>query len=589
MMKSSIYKASLLTAVLAVIVSCSDSFLDKTPDERTEIDSEENVISLLVSAYPFVCPAWVCELSSDNLTDNQSPHLPTSPNDKQVSAHYNFSHYSLWDNELFRFDPAENATYADTDSPGMCWEYYYNSIATANAALEGIETVLANGGEMSDKLSAAKGEALLIRAYSHFMLVNIFSKAYKNAEDSKNDIGVPYVTEVETVVSKEYDRGNVADVYEKIGEDLEAGLELISDINFDTAPKYHFNTNAANAFAARYYLFTRQYEKVIEYADNVLGTDSSRVQAMVLDYSEFDDCSSMDDFGNVWQDPDQANNLMLTTTYSVLQRRMFGYRYSYSGTTAREALMIGTSNPLWSGYICPLQSLVNGSLFASSAKDYGFISSKIAEQFEYTDKIQGIGYAHIIYRAFTANLLLLERAEAKIMLGKYDEGAEDLRLYWNCALNSFSEDSYTAYVTGGYAKIMTNSVFTSYYNDSSNANCFDDWDFTQLMSSDFIVPAEAVPYMNCLNEFRRYETSYEGMRFFDIKRWGLDLSHTVGLAEEVITVGYDDDERAIEVPWETLSAGLESSRSTYYNEETDATLDGQSLRASTSSASEATK
>ena len=588
-MKSSIYKASLLTAVLAVIVSCSDSFLDKTPDERTEIDSEENVISLLVSAYPFVCPAWVCELSSDNLTDNQSPHLPTSPNDKQVSAHYNFSHYSLWDNELFRFDPAENATYADTDSPGMCWEYYYNSIATANAALEGVETVLANGGEMSDKLSAAKGEALLIRAYSHFMLVNIFSKAYKNAEDSKNDIGVPYVTEVETVVSKEYDRGNVADVYEKIGEDLEAGLELISDINFDTAPKYHFNTNAANAFAARYYLFTRQYEKVIEYADNVLGTDSSRVQAMVLDYSEFDDCSSMDDFGNVWQDPDQANNLMLTTTYSVLQRRMFGYRYSYSGTTAREALMIGTSNPLWSGYICPLQSLVNGSLFASSAKDYGFISSKIAEQFEYTDKIQGIGYAHIIYRAFTANLLLLERAEAKIMLGKYDEGAEDLRLYWNCALNSFSEDSYTAYVTGGYAKIMTNSVFTSYYNDSSNANCFDDWDFTQLMSSDFIVPAEAVPYMNCLNEFRRYETSYEGMRFFDIKRWGLDLSHTVGLAEEVITVGYDDDERAIEVPWETLSAGLESSRSTYYNEETDATLDGQSLRASTSSASEATK
>lgn len=589
MKKSYIYKASSLAVAFVMFVSCSDSFLDKTPDERTEINTEENVISLLVSAYPFVCPAWVCELSSDNLTDNQSPHLPTSPNDKQVSAHYNFSHYSLWDNELYRFDPAENATYADTDSPGMCWEYYYNSIATANAALEGIETVLANGGEMSEKLSAAKGEALLIRAYSHFMLVNIFSKAYKNAEDSKNDIGVPYVTEVETVVSKEYDRGNVADVYEKIGEDLEAGLELISDINFDTAPKYHFNTNAANAFAARYYLFTRQYEKVIEYADNVLGTDSSRVQSMVLDYSAFDDCSSLDDFGNVWQDPDQANNLMLTTTYSVLQRRLFGYRYSYSGTTAREALMIGTSNPLWSGYICPLQSLVNGSLFASSAKDYGFISSKIAEQFEYTDKIQGIGYAHIIYRAFTANSLLLERAEAKIMLGRYEEGAEDLRLYWNCALNSFSEDSYTAYVTGGYAKIMTNSVFTSYYNDSSNSNCFDDWNFTQQMSSDFIVPAEAVPYMNCLNEFRRYETAYEGMRFFDIKRWGLELSHTVGLAEEVITVGYDDDERAIEVPWETLSAGLESSRSTYSKESTDATLDGQSLRVNTSSATKATK
>ena len=580
MIKSLIYTSASIVFALVLLASCSDSFLDHTPDERTTIDTEENVIMLLVSAYPSCCPAWVCEMSADNLIDNQAPHLPTSPNDKQVEAHYNYSSYSLWDDELYRFEAAEDATFSDTDSPGDLWASYYYSIATANAALEGIEDIVEEEGEMSDELTAAKGEALLIRAYCHFMLVNIFSKAYKNEEDSKNDIGVPYVTEVETTVQVDYDRGNVADVYTQIEADLEEGLELISDINFDTAPKYHFNENAAKAFAARFYLFKRDWDKVISYADDVLGTDSARVQSMVLDYSGFDECSDMEDYGNIWQDPDQNNNLMITATYSVLYRRMFGYRYSYAGPGARESLMIQTSNPLWSGYICPIQSVVNGALFSSSSSDYGFIHSKIYEQFEYTDKIQGIGYAHIIYRAFTANELLLERAEAKIMNGDYDGGAEDLRLYWNCALNSFSEDNYTTYVEGGYAEIMDNSVFDDYYSDSDNPNCFDSWDFTQQMSSDYIVPSAAVKYMNCLNEFRRYENSYEGMRFFDLKRWGMPITHTIGLAEEEITIEYDDDERAIEVPWETLSAGLESSRSTDTYETSDASLDASSLRVS---------
>ena len=60
----------------------------------------------------------------------------------------------------------------------------------------------------------------------------------------------------------------------------------------------------------------------------------------------------------------------------------------------------------------------------------------------------------------------------------------------------------------------------------------------------------------------------------------MPITHTVGLAEEEITIEYDDDERAIEVPWETLSAGLESSRSTDTYETSDAELDASSLRVS---------
>lgn len=567
-MKSYKYKVLAFGAALAALASCSDSFLDKVPDERTEIDTEDKVIQLLVSAYPESNPSWVGEISSDNLIDNQAPHLPSNPNDKQVVAHYNYSSYAKWDDELYSFDATENATYSAQDSPGSLWNQYYASVATVNQALAGIERVCPDGN-MSAKLKAAKAEALLIRAYDHFQLVNIFSKAYKDDEASKNDIGVPYVTEIEDVVSKKYDRGNVADVYAKIEKDLEEGLSMVSDINYTTAPKYHFNTNAAHAFAARFYLFKRDYEKVIEHANEVLGTDSASFQRMVIDLSAFAGCSSLTDYANAWHDPSMAGNLMLIDTYSLLQRRLFGYRYSYAGPAAGDALMIGRKHSsLWSGYICPPLLLVNGSLFSSSSSDYGFFSSKVGEHFQYSDKVSGIGYPHGIYRAFTSNQLILERAEAETMLGKYEDAANDLRWYWNCQLNSMDPDDYKQYVTGRYISMMTNKEFTGsgYYavnpnpNVSPNTNCFKSWDFTQQMSSKFVVPAEAVPYMNCINDMRRLETSFEGGRFYDLKRWGIEYTHTVGLSMNVKKSGYNDAIRAIEVPWETISAGMESSR-----------------------------
>ncbi|WP_418855333.1 RagB/SusD family nutrient uptake outer membrane protein [Prevotella sp.] len=561
-MKSYKYKVLAFGMALASVASCSDSFLDKTPDERTEIDTEEKVVQLLVSAYPEGNPAWVGEISSDNLIDNQAPHVPSNPNDRKegLTVHYNYSAYQKWDDELFRFDPAENATYSAGDSPGYLWMSYYKSIATVNHALAGIDRVCPDGN-LSAKLKAAKAEALLLRAYDHFQLVNFFSKAYKDEESSKNDVGVPYVTEIEDVVSKKYDRGNVADVYKKIGEDLEAGLSMMSDINYTTAPKYHFNTNAAHAFAARYYLYAHNYEKVIEHANEVLGTDSASFQRMTMDLSQFSGCSTLSDYANVWHDPAQPGNLMMLDTYSLLLRRMFGCRYSYAGQAASDALMINSKHrSLWSGYICPAISLVSGQLFSSSASDYGFFSSKIGEHFQYTDKVSGIGYSHGVYRAFTSNELLLDRAEAYAMLGKYKEAADDLRWFWNCQLRAMDAEDFKQYVTGGYTNFMTNAEFTDYYADANNINCFADWNFTQKMSPKYVVPAEAVPYMNCINDFRRYETAFNGIRFFDLKRWGIDYNHVVGVSSEIVESTFDSDKRAVEVPWEAISGGMESSR-----------------------------
>ena len=570
-----------LGATAFLLSSCS-GFLDKLPDERTEINTEDKVIKLLTTAYPTCNYSYVCELSSDNMIDNWAPHLPSSPNSKQIESHYNYSVSYLYEDEIFRFEPASHATYSDWDSPGTLWEGYYSGIATVNHALKAIDEIVARDGGMSEKLRAARAEAYLIRAYNHFLLVNIFSQAYKDEEQSKKDVGVPYVTEVEDQMTKEYERGNVADTYAKIQSDLEAGLADIRNINYEK-PKWHFNVNAAHAFAARFYLYTRQWEKVIEHANAVLGTDSVSTARMMMDYSAFKDCVSADDYSLVWQNPSLNNNLMLCTTYSILSRMIFGHRYSVAGIPAREALMVHSS-PLWSGYIVPAISIVGMQLLSSSASDYGFISAKIYEQFEYSDKIAGIGYPHQIVRAFTSNELLLERAEAEIMLGRYDEAARDLMYYWNNAINSFTPEDKQAYVTTGYIKYLTKDILLDNWKPANagltnHPNVFANWDFTATnVSPSYVIPAEAVVYMNCLNDFRRYENAFEGLRFFDLKRWGVEYTHTVGLEKTPYTLGGIDERRAIEVPWEAMSAGMESSRPTLPANPTKPSLNMDELR-----------
>lgn len=558
-MKTRYYIA--IAAATLVMGGCSDSFLDHNPDERTEIDSPTKVVQLLAHAYPDGNPGWLGEVYSDNLIDNQSPHLPSNPNESPVMAHYNFAQYYVSDNQSFRFEPATQAMYDEYDSPGQLWMGYYNSIAYTNFALDAINKLLAQGDSLTESLRAARGEAELLRAYDHFMLVSYFSNGYRG-EASKNDVGVPYVTETENVVRKHYDRGNVYDVYQKIQQDLEAGLRDISDVNFTTAPKYHFNTNAAHAFAARFYLFSRQYEKCIEQANMVLGTDSVTTQRMTMDYSVFHGCSTTDDFCNAWQSPNRNNNLMLIPTSSVNARRFIGYRYSCAGPAVRAVYMMYNDLPLKSGYICPPQAIVSGMLFSISGNDYGFFNSKIWETFQFTNKVAGIGNPYVVYRAFTGNELLLERAEAKVMLGRYDDAAQDLMAYWNYGIASFSDADKHAYVDPQYARRLTPDLIRRYFGrkDNRNPNVLNDWNFASVMGLN--IPEEAVKYMNCINQFRRFENSFEGMRLLDIKRWGMTVTHSVGVHSEIITAGPLSPKLNIEVPWESIQAGMQSSRDT---------------------------
>ena len=238
---------NILSCGLLLFASCDD-FLDTTPDNRAEIDTSAKITSLLTSAYAENSFILLTELSSDNTMDNGAQY--TAYNEEQEDAY-------LW----------KDITTTGNDSPKSVWDANYAAVAAANQALKAIEDL---GSPAS--LNPQKGEALLCRAYGHFTLANVFCMAY-NPLTADKDMGLPYSEKPETQVFVKYERGTMAELYDKIYKDLEEGLPLVND-GIYSVPKYHFNKKAAYAFAARFNLFYHKYDKAIQYATVAVGDAS---------------------------------------------------------------------------------------------------------------------------------------------------------------------------------------------------------------------------------------------------------------------------------------------------------------------------
>ena len=135
MKKSIFYTFGLALAAIA-FASCDD-FLDKMPDSRAELDTEEKVVKMLVSAYPDNTYNMCAEFSSDNVDDYGS-----------------IKSYNQLQEELYNWQ--EVSSVETNENPNAVWGDAYTAIAAANQALAAIEEL---GGDKTAKLQAAKGEA----------------------------------------------------------------------------------------------------------------------------------------------------------------------------------------------------------------------------------------------------------------------------------------------------------------------------------------------------------------------------------------------------------------------------------------------
>jgi SusD family. len=501
---------------LALISTGCDDFLDVMPDNRTELNSERTITTLLVSAYPANTDAMLLEISSDNAMDNGS-RFPTGSREYEQAY--------LW----------QVITGNDNDSPYSFWEGCYKAIAAANLALEAIDKM-----GNPDNLQAQRGEALMCRAYGHFVLANMFCLSYDPSK-AATDMGIPYIDAPITTLNPDYDRGNMKELYEKISADIEAGLPLIDD-NMYTVPKYHFNQAAAYAFAARFNLYYHKYDKVIDYASVVLGNDPDRMMrnwaAMNSAAANYTVRTDM-----YISDKEPANLLLLPVTsilgYIIGPYKGIGERYGHSDDifskeTAGAAGIWGTSSSL---------------LYAARAV-WGFTEknaiAKVGGYFQYTDKVNRIGYAKNVIVSFSADETLLCRAEAYALrneAGDMDKATADI----NTWVKSHTTNKL----------VSTTSSIASFYNGLAySVGTTERTQKKRLHPRGFTVMAgEQEDIIHCILHLRRIETIYEGLRWHDIKRYGIEIAHNrEGFSVDSLKV--NDPRRAFQLPQDVISAGL---------------------------------
>lgn len=520
-MKFNTLKYALLTLAMAAQVGCND-YLDKLPDNRTEIDSVDKIAQLIASSYPKGCYASMTDSRVDYVVDKGKGNENNSNTDPY-----------FW----------RDVKDVSQDTPDYFWQKCYYSVAGVNHAL-----AVLDGMSNAEKAEAEPyvGEGYVLRAFSHFLVASLYTKFF-DAENDGVNMGIPYVYEPETVVIKQYERGTVKETKAKIEEDLEKGLKLLGSDAVYNVPRFHFTSKAANAFAARYYLFTGQWDKVIEHASkvipepasftengNVVSNDPANVycannfQPWVTDYQSV---PSSTDIKEYYTSGDNPSNLLLTEMSSRLSRYANTWRYGMDGANA--------------GYLYSVTAAGTKLAFRTySSSSTHYYVPKFREHFVRTSINATTGTIYTIFPYLRNEEVLLNRAEAYVMTDQPEKALADLNVYARNRIVNYDEEG----------NMLTEDGLLAFYegacNNSENFLC----EYNAYGAASWTDFKRAL--ILCILDFRNQEFRWEGLRYYDMHRYMMPVTHYSFSGEEN-TLYPGDDRWVLQIPESSSLSGLE--------------------------------
>jgi hypothetical protein len=524
----------ILTVALFTFASCNQK-LDELPDNQVRIDTPEKVKKLLVNAYPLASGFILNEFSSDNIGDGGSL----------------LKYENRFNGEIANWETINE--YSNYEGLNYVWQYHYQAISHANAALEAIDK-LGNTPE----LQPARGEALVARAYAHFELLNLFTKPYDKAT-SASDLGIPYMLASEIQLIRKYDRGSVAKVYQQIEADLQEGLPLINDSYYDM-PKYHFNKKAAYAFAARFYLYYQEWQKAKEAANEVLTENDITTKNLLRKWEDFRDVNKVGSptQGNralyYTRDDIQANLLILPIYAQISSYFSDTYvrRYVHNSRISNQETL-GAKN-LWDK---EGKAIIEERYWFTPIK-YESNEANIV----FFDKwpILANGTRSIIV-PFTTDETLLVRAEAKIHLEEYESAVKDLNLWTSKFIKKVNDDTRDNETTLEKIKYFYNEApITKEYSQATDNGATQ----KKHLNPSFTIKADGVqePLLHYLLQCRRVLTLGEGLRWQDVRRYNIEVVRyeTDNVNRNLFTIKSilppGDLRRTLQLPIQVIQAGM---------------------------------
>ena len=518
--------------------------------EETIVFNLDSMYMEFTANYPTANYGYMCELLSDNMTDNNAPNLDIIGN----AFAYDLANYEQWMEDLYAFrtvsEPIE-------DSPMFVYNSYTGNIDFLSKFIYAVNDADADSlsADRLAELRAMQGEAYVLRSYLHFVLANIFYPAYGGENNSKQGMPYRFYPATDNALT-------VEESFMLMREDMERGMDIMEDAGYPES-KFRFNRLACHAYAARLCLFMHDYNGAIAHADEALGS-----APVLRDWTKFNEYSNIYDFGSVWQNEEEPAVFMMLDTYSMQMRNLIDEaRFAYNGIPLQGSGLYGFT--LANNTVCPFAYITASGIFINGSQDYGIFSSKITETFEYTDEAAGIGYPKLRKIEFTAEETLLCRAEARLMAGTLDEALEDLRLWAKSKVYDSESESHTftdftmddvveyyIYNIGSYGRYRKDILYT-YNSFNYDGSVFCDM-FANIGRMGYDLRGdEETAMLRFLMHLRRTETIHDGLRFFDVKRFGIEYKHYLGhngdaeqgnltpVVEEVLT--FDDPRRCVPI------------------------------------------
>ncbi len=511
-----IYKIAL--GITIVLSSCTEDFLDVEPMTevldnnfyRTVADAE----MALIGCYD----GYQRTASNGNLSIYVVSEV-LSDNTFGGTGNTDGRGYQVLD----RFDKAQSPS--DNNLFNGTWSDYYAGIFRCNTLLSKLEGISFDASPGTR--NRIEGESRFLRAQMYFDLVRLFER-------------VPLLTEPTT---DNIPQAAPAETYKLIVEDLKYAA---ANIPANAYPKSASAQNdgrvtsyAAKALLARVYLFYKGY-----YGADDLGVTSAEVLTGLEDVIASNEFGLLEEFKSLWPAasyvPNAGDNTLDRTGYAgegnreVVFAQKFNSTQDYNGNVDgnRWLVMMGMRNTNWSPY----------------GKGWGActVNPRLVAEFSNTDKRKAASIIDIAGEGISGFDQKDQREYTGYSNKKYTPTALPDGASNTGGSNDFQISQDQDYVVIRYADVLLMAAELG----SANAQTY--YDEVRTRAG---LTTRPVSQANILEE-RKFEFAFEGLRYWDLLRQGLNTAaSTIAQTQDVLS-GTVPDEIVIEASKITETKGF---------------------------------
>jgi|GEM_PF-87331 len=266
-MKRSFYIYILTVGILVSNAGCK-KFLEETSQDKIKPGNIQDLTAIMAGeAYPYgISISPLLNIITDDVVCNGGQAQLTY----EAVARAGKAPFS-WSKTMFE-DLLLPGGMSKTEHLNS-WQVLYKNIVGCNVGLGYLDKVTGSEAEKG----SLKAQALALRAYYYFNLVNMFGKPYNApGADPATSPGVPLKLTMD-IKDDFYKRNSVAEVYQQIETDLLEAVELFKKYPKDNGP-YKMNETAVYTLLSRMYLYQEKWDQVIEYANKGLARKSELTQ-----------------------------------------------------------------------------------------------------------------------------------------------------------------------------------------------------------------------------------------------------------------------------------------------------------------------